>query len=276
MKNALVSIIVPIYNVKAYLKECVQSLINQSYQNLDIILVDDGSDDESLEIALEFASKDERILVLSKPNSGQASARNLGLEFIKGSALRELLESESFIQKNNNFNSNEKLSIQSFLKTHTFDKNTKELSLSEIQKHFTKITSNFIKTNLENIHELLVQDLPSRIIHFVDSDDYISLDCIELCVKNMLEKNLEILVHNLTEYDENTREFKNKPKLPTLKKLKKDEYDSGLELLSKNKFYDFYFAWQGSFKSEILNHYNLRFTHGIFHEDHDFGTILFA
>ncbi|KGI52994.1 hypothetical protein LR59_13640, partial [Campylobacter sp. MIT 97-5078] len=129
-----------------------------------------------------------------------------GLEFIKGSALRELLESESFIQKNNNFNSNEKLSIQSFLKTHTFDKNTKELSLSEIQKHFTKITSNFIKTNLENIHELLVQDLPSRIIHFVDSDDYISLDCIELCVKNMLEKNLEILVHNLTEYDENTRE----------------------------------------------------------------------
>ncbi|TKX30152.1 glycosyl transferase family A [Campylobacter sp. MIT 12-5580] len=276
LQNTLVSIIVPIFNVKAYLKECLLSFINQSYKNLDIILVDDGSDDESLEIALEFASKDERILVLSKPNSGQASARNLGLEFIKGSALREFLESESFIQKNNDFNSNENSSIQSFLKTHTFDKITKEISHTEIQKHFIKIASNFIKTDLENINELLVQNLPSRIIHFVDSDDYIKPDCIELCVKNMLEKNLEILVHNLVEFHESAKEFKNKPKLPTLKKLNKDEYNSGLELLSENKIYDFYFAWQGSFKSEILNRYNLRFTHAIFHEDHDFGTILFA
>lgn len=268
MQTPLVSIIVPIYNVKAYLKECIESLINQSYKNLDIILVDDGSYDESLDIALEFAKQDERILVLSKPNASLSSARNLGLEFIKGSVLREFLVNENLAQEN--------LIIPSFLKTHTFDKSVKKLSLSEVQKHFTKLSSNFIKTDLEDINELLVQDLPSRIIHFVDSDDYIKLDCIEICVKNMLEKNLELLAHNLVEYNENTKEFKNVAKLPPLKKIQKDEYNSGLELLSENAIYDFYFAPFGAFKSEILNRYNLRFTQGIFHEDHDFGTILFT
>lgn len=58
-QTPLVSIIVPIYNVAAYLKECLQSIVAQSYENLDIILIDDGSDDESLEIALNFAKNDE-------------------------------------------------------------------------------------------------------------------------------------------------------------------------------------------------------------------------
>ena len=86
LKNPQVSIIVPIYNVANYLKECLQSIVKQSYANLDIILVDDGSSDESLDIALEFAKQDERIFVVSKPNGGLSSARNTGLEFIKGSA----------------------------------------------------------------------------------------------------------------------------------------------------------------------------------------------
>lgn len=86
----------PIYNVAPYLKECLDSIILQSYENLAIILVDDGSDDESLEIALNFAKNDERIFVVSKPNGGLSSARNFGLEFIKGSALRTFLMMEIF------------------------------------------------------------------------------------------------------------------------------------------------------------------------------------
>ena len=91
--NPLVSIIIPIYNVAPYLAQCIQSVLTQSYENLDIILIDDGSSDESLEIALEFAKKDKRIFVISKPNGGLSSARNTGIEFIKGSALREFFDS---------------------------------------------------------------------------------------------------------------------------------------------------------------------------------------
>ena len=97
-QTPLVSIIVPIYNVASYLKECLQSIVEQSYENLDIILIDDGSDDESLKIALNFAENDERIFVISKPNGGLSSARNFGLEFIKGSALRTFFDDGDFSQ----------------------------------------------------------------------------------------------------------------------------------------------------------------------------------
>ena len=94
MQTPLVSVIVPIYNVAPYLKECLQSLVHQSYANLDIVLIDDGSSDESLEIALEFAASDSRIFVVSKLNGGLSSARNFGLEFIKSSALRGIFENQ--------------------------------------------------------------------------------------------------------------------------------------------------------------------------------------
>ena len=535
-KAPQISIIVPIYNVANYLKECLQSIIKQSYENLDIVLVDDGSSDESLDIALEFAKKDERIFVISKPNGGLSSARNTGLEFIKGSALREFFETRTchtegiarsistnpqnrdsslcashFAQNDNTnaqydkntdtsvvslpqydnatcqtnslschtersevshkesrdssvatqpqndkkrdisvspqydkntpychferseksqYNNNpyntfsltqnqiayskypafvyiitnkihttlyigvtsnlqkriyehknhlakgfsdkyncEKLvyfesfdnieqaiekekylkgkkrefkenlidsinpqwldlseylfathchtealaevsqnqtqnrdislhatrsaqydknkdiktltqthnfdkTIQSLTQTHSFTKTYKDILAQDIQAHFTQIQPNFIKSDLERINEFIVQELPKNVfIHFVDSDDYIEQNCIEICVQNLLEKDLDILVHNLQEFDENTKEFKNGS---YLNKLKQNEYNSGLELLVQNKIYDFYFAWQGLFKADILNRYALRFTEGIYHEDHDFGTLLFC
>ncbi|WP_270983401.1 glycosyltransferase family A protein [Campylobacter helveticus] len=82
MKN--VSIIVPFFNVEKYFKECLESLVEQDYANLQIILVDDKSTDKSLEIAKEFAKKDKRFCILSQKNAGQAAARNLGLDFLEG------------------------------------------------------------------------------------------------------------------------------------------------------------------------------------------------
>ncbi|MPV62904.1 glycosyltransferase family 2 protein, partial [Campylobacter hepaticus] len=70
MNNPLISIIIPIYNVESYLKECLDSVVNQSYANLDIILIDDGSTDKSLDIALQYLRKDERIFLISKENGG--------------------------------------------------------------------------------------------------------------------------------------------------------------------------------------------------------------
>lgn len=74
----------PVYKVEGYLDTCVQSLVNQTYQNLEIILVDDGSPDRSGELCDNWAKKDPRILVIHKENSGPSDARNAGLEIAKG------------------------------------------------------------------------------------------------------------------------------------------------------------------------------------------------
>lgn len=80
MRNNFISVIVPIYNVEKYLKKCIESIINQTYKNLEIILVDDGSTDDSGKICDEYASKDTRIKVIHKVNGGQSSARNVGID----------------------------------------------------------------------------------------------------------------------------------------------------------------------------------------------------
>ncbi len=79
-----VSIIVPVYNVKKYLNSCIESLINQTYTNIEIILVNDGSQDDSVKICDEAAKKDARIKVVHKPNGGLSSARNSGLAIACG------------------------------------------------------------------------------------------------------------------------------------------------------------------------------------------------
>ncbi len=77
--NAKVSIIVPIYNIEKYLPSCLNSIIGQTYQDLEIILIDDGSTDNSGKIANDFAKKDHRIKVIHQKNAGQSAARNTGL-----------------------------------------------------------------------------------------------------------------------------------------------------------------------------------------------------
>lgn len=79
-RNALVSIIVPVYNVEKYLEKCVKSIINQSYRNLEIILVDDGSADLSGELCDKLAEEDSRIHVIHRENVGVTSARRVGLQ----------------------------------------------------------------------------------------------------------------------------------------------------------------------------------------------------
>lgn len=82
--NPLISIIIPIYNVCEYLEKCLDSVINQTYNNLEIILVDDGSSDGSEKICDKYALKDNRIKVIHKENGGVASARNEGVKHSTG------------------------------------------------------------------------------------------------------------------------------------------------------------------------------------------------
>lgn len=80
----LVSVIVPVYRAEQYLAECLNSLLEQTYTNLEILLVDDGSPDRSGEICDQFAAKDPRVIVIHKPNGGVSSARNAGLDAARG------------------------------------------------------------------------------------------------------------------------------------------------------------------------------------------------
>lgn len=87
MENPLISVIVPVYKVEKYLDKCVQSIVDQTYKNLEIILVDDGSPDNCPQMCDEWAKKDSRIKVIHKENGGQSSARNRGLAVASGDLL---------------------------------------------------------------------------------------------------------------------------------------------------------------------------------------------
>ncbi len=97
MDKPHISIIVPVYNIEEYLPRCIESILNQSYKNLQLVLVDDGSSDRSGAICDEYAKKDSRILVLHKENGGSSSARNVGIEAATGKYLG-FVDSDDYIE----------------------------------------------------------------------------------------------------------------------------------------------------------------------------------
>ncbi len=96
MKNDLVSVIIPVYNVDKYLTQCIDSVINQTYKNIEIILIDDGSTDESGKICDEYKKIDDRIIVIHKSNGGLSSARNEGIEKSRGEYI-QFIDSDDYI-----------------------------------------------------------------------------------------------------------------------------------------------------------------------------------
>ena len=96
MQKPLISIIIPVYNAEKYLPNCLDSVINQTYKNLEIILVDDGSTDKSSEICDEYAQKDFRIKLIHKENGGVSSARNAGLALVSGDYIA-WVDSDDFV-----------------------------------------------------------------------------------------------------------------------------------------------------------------------------------
>ena len=79
--NSLISVVVPVYNVEKYLDKCIDSLVSQTYENLEIILIDDGSKDKSAKICDKWKDNDSRIKVIHKENGGLSEARNVGIDY---------------------------------------------------------------------------------------------------------------------------------------------------------------------------------------------------
>ena len=99
MKKIKISGIIPIYNVEQYLSQCLDSIINQTYTNLEIILINDGSTDNSEKICNQYKLLDPRIIVIHKTNGGLSDARNTGIKIATGDYI-SFVDADDFIDKN--------------------------------------------------------------------------------------------------------------------------------------------------------------------------------
>ena len=99
MNDPLISVIVAIYNVEQYLPKCIESILNQTYKDLELILVIDGSPDNSLTICNAYATRDKRVIVVEKENGGQATARNKALDIAKGEYIG-FIDGDDWIETN--------------------------------------------------------------------------------------------------------------------------------------------------------------------------------
>ena len=183
MSKVKISIIIPVYNVEKYIKQCLYSVITQTFKDIEIIVVNDGSTDNSLKILQEFAQKDKRIIIVDKKNEGASSARNIGIEKSQG-----------------------------------------------------------------------------KYIYFIDSDDWIENDAIEILYKNCSEE--DIVYSNLCQYNENTKKIKQeKIKFFTNKGEGKYFLINGEGVGPCNKLY----------KLSFLKENNLKFLENIIYEDLEFN-----
>ncbi|MEE1011269.1 MAG: glycosyltransferase family 2 protein [Acutalibacteraceae bacterium] len=153
----LVSVIIPVYNVEEYLRECVDSVLNQTYGHFEIILVDDGSTDSSGKICDEYVEKDERIVAIHKKNEGPSKTRNTGLENANGKYIY-FLDSDDYIENDalellvNTAKSNDADLV--FFDARSFSDDGAEVKQGYVIKGTYEIKSGYeILTNLHNNKE---------------------------------------------------------------------------------------------------------------------------
>lgn len=154
--NDLISVILPIYKVEKYLKKCIESILTQTYKNLDIILVDDGSPDKCGEIIEEFRKKDKRIRTIHQNNGGLSAARNNGIKIANGKYI-VCIDSDDWIEKDmievlykNIVNTNSDISICEFIEE---DEYGKILSNKKYNNEIIEFSS------IEALRSLIKQDI---------------------------------------------------------------------------------------------------------------------
>ena len=97
--SPLISVIVPVYNKEKYVAECLNSILNQTYSNIEVIIIDDGSTDKSLEICMRYAEEDKRVKVFPQENGGPSAARNKGLDNAKGEYVA-FVDADDILERN--------------------------------------------------------------------------------------------------------------------------------------------------------------------------------
>lgn len=224
MDPYLISVVVPIYNAEKYLDRCVSSIANQTYKNLEIILVDDGSVDHSAQKCDEWSEKDHRIRVIHQNNSGTMAARMAGIRLAKGDYIG-FVDSDDWIDKE----------MYAYL-------------LSILQKHSGKIVSCNFREVISEILQESNNDLPEVIKHYVFED----------IIENMIPDSLCFLWKNLY----HCSLFDHLPVLPSNLKCSEDMllnyflYKNAGEMFVSNQIKYNYFRHSESVLSGCIN-YNL-------------------
>lgn len=190
MSQIKVSVIIPVYNVEKYIRECVESVLNQTLDNIEIIIVNDGTKDNSMEVIQDLCEENNNIIVINKENGGLSSARNEGLKYARG-----------------------------------------------------------------------------EYISFIDSDDYIESNFLEILYDRAKSEDLDITYCSYTRLYEDDRIEKRKRK-----DILYDKCMSGVDFLYNQLVNEDYFetAWSGIYKAKFFNEENIRFYENILHEDVDF------
>ena len=246
----LVSIIVPIYNCESYLNKCVNSLINQTYKNLEIILIDDGSKDNSLKLCKEYSSKDERIIVIHKENGGVSTARNMGLDNAHGQYIT-FVDSDDWLK----YDTIEYLLNESM-------KNNSEITIcdcvnvtGEKVKIQEKYKDNFIMENGEGIQAILYRKYCSvwgqlfkrEVIDNIRFNETLSNNEDTLFLINVYNRANRIFQSKEIKYNYNVQSANSLTKLKS-KKLILDQ------LKARDYIYDF--IKQNNINEEKFNYYN--------------------
>ena len=239
MQDKKVGIVIPIYNVEKYLKECLDSVINQTYKNLEIILVNDGSTDSSLNIAKEYAKSDSRFTIINKQNGGQSSARNTGIEYFSGEYSLEYCQNIDGLEEYN-IKGNNPLQIYNIL-------------------------------NQNKINAIPQIDY----LIFLDSDDYWELECIEECVSRMERVDI-VWFDAKTFFDGAKSDWKSTLKWLDYNYEQIITRKNWLDRIRFKRQSFFYFAWQGMIDFKFLKDIKLKFINHIIHEDDHFGILMFS
>lgn len=171
-EKPLITVIVPIYKVEEYLNRCIESIINQTYENLEIILIDDGSPDNCPKMCDEWAKKDKRIKVIHKENGGLSDARNKGIEQTNGKYIT-FIDSDDYVEKNYVIELYNAISI-----------NDCDISISGI---VVKYTNGTIINKYTNIKEELT---PKETIKKILYDDGIDISATAKLYKKEVFKNI--------------------------------------------------------------------------------------
>ncbi|HHS6694633.1 TPA: glycosyltransferase family 2 protein, partial [Campylobacter jejuni] len=235
------------YNVEKYLKECLDSVINQTYTNLEIILVNDGSTDEnSLNIAKEYTLKDKRIILFDKKNSGLSSARNVGIEYFSGEYETQYIEKENELNVFKIIGDNPQ-------------------NIYKIYKYKNALASD--KLEISKIDYII----------FLDSDNYWELNCIEECVVRM--QNVDVLwFDHACIYDDGIEDKGQKTRMNVFNFTQectitpRDYAKQAIKVGSR----DISFSWGGMIDFSFLKQLKLKFINKIINEDIHFGMVLFA
>lgn len=151
----LISVIVPVYNVKNYLKDCISSIISQSYRDIEIVIIDDGSTDGSGVICDEYAKRDNRIIVIHQKNKGLSAARNAGLDISSGDYVC-FVDSDDWVENNYILNFVEKAREQCVVCCGYNIIRGNNIKAIHYQKHSTFLVNEFIECFLDNCQKCVL------------------------------------------------------------------------------------------------------------------------